>query len=171
LKLKRFRKLSEVIYLPINIGLVGRCENTQQPEWAEDVSAQAPSNFLRLESAREAGLHAALAYPVPLTHIDGTEFHMVVVLWRSEIAKDSTATMRAVGSCVDAFVRATQGPPVTAPSHLPAFMSPSPAAAAASAASNGSTSASSLGSSMLGALKRGAESFQLDDPRTRTRFE
>lgn len=45
-------------------GLAGRVLLVQEPAWIEDV--QTDANFLRAAAARSAGLHAALAAPVPV---------------------------------------------------------------------------------------------------------
>ncbi|MDQ4094799.1 MAG: diguanylate cyclase [Actinomycetota bacterium] len=59
-----FREASEAAHLDLGEGLPGRVLETGRPEWMNDVSTE--PTFLRRSAAREAGLHAALAFPVRL---------------------------------------------------------------------------------------------------------
>ena len=58
----RFREVSEQTHFPPGTGLVGRVSAGGEPICLEDASAD--PDFTRAQAAAEAGLHAALAFPV-----------------------------------------------------------------------------------------------------------
>ncbi|MBD2185024.1 PAS domain S-box protein [Aerosakkonema funiforme] len=62
--LEKFRKLSEALTFPHNIGLPGRVWSSKQPEWIKDVSNEPDSIFLRCQMALEPGLKAGLGIPI-----------------------------------------------------------------------------------------------------------
>jgi len=62
--LEPFRKLSQTLTFPKNIGLPGRVWLSKQPEWIGDVSQARDSIFLRWQAALDCGLKAGLAIPV-----------------------------------------------------------------------------------------------------------
>jgi len=56
--LKFFRKKSEKLTFPANIGLPGRVWTSKQPEWISDIFAQPKASFVRAELAQGAELKA-----------------------------------------------------------------------------------------------------------------
>ena len=62
--LEKFRKLSETLTFPPNIGLPGRVWLSKQPEWIRDVSLEPDSLFFRSKIALESGLKAGLGIPI-----------------------------------------------------------------------------------------------------------
>ncbi|PSB09187.1 histidine kinase [Pleurocapsa sp. CCALA 161] len=63
-KLAEFRKASQHINFPRNIGKPGRVWATKKPEWTEDVSVQVSKIFLRNKFAQAAGLKTSLGVPI-----------------------------------------------------------------------------------------------------------
>ena len=59
-----FRKYSERISFPSDIGFPGRVWGHQRPEWIWDISLESEANFLRKYPALECGLKSGLAIPV-----------------------------------------------------------------------------------------------------------
>lgn len=62
--LEKFRKLSEALTFPPDVGLPGRVWSSKQPEWIEDVCHSSDSIFLRCQMALEPGLKAGLGIPI-----------------------------------------------------------------------------------------------------------
>jgi PAS domain S-box-containing protein len=63
-RLEHFQDVTARTILPVGVGLPGRVVVSGQPAWVPDVTAD--SNFPRAEAARQAGLRAAMAFPVLL---------------------------------------------------------------------------------------------------------
>src|SRR5262245_58323619 len=57
-----FAATTEALTLPVGIGLPGRVWQSGQPDWLADVRLDA--NFPRAQAARDAGLAAAMCFPV-----------------------------------------------------------------------------------------------------------
>lgn len=62
--LESFRKFSEALTFPPNVGLPGRVWLSKQPEWIPDVSQAPKVIFPRMEMALISGLKAGLAIPI-----------------------------------------------------------------------------------------------------------
>jgi len=62
--LKFFRKKSEKLTFPANIGLPGRVWTSKQPEWISDIFAQPKASFVRAELAQGAELKAGFGVPI-----------------------------------------------------------------------------------------------------------
>ncbi|HEY9295200.1 MAG TPA: PAS domain S-box protein, partial [Phormidium sp.] len=62
--LESFRKYSEALTFPPNIGLPGRVWLSKQPEWIPDVSQAPKAVFPRMEMAFASGLKGGLAIPI-----------------------------------------------------------------------------------------------------------
>lgn len=62
--LESFRKCSEALTFPPNVGLPGRVWLSKQPEWIPNVSQTPKAIFSRREMALESGLKAGLAIPI-----------------------------------------------------------------------------------------------------------
>jgi diguanylate cyclase (GGDEF)-like protein/PAS domain S-box-containing protein len=62
--LRRFREVTEQTPLALGVGLPGRVAASRRPVWVPDVTADA--NFPRLGAAEQAGIKAALGFPVLL---------------------------------------------------------------------------------------------------------
>jgi len=60
---EEFRRESEKLTFPPNIGLPGRVWTSQQPEWIEDISTQTGSFVVRTQ-AQKAGIKAGFAVPI-----------------------------------------------------------------------------------------------------------
>jgi PAS domain S-box-containing protein len=58
----RFRAASEEIRFTPGVGMIGRVLETGEAHWSEDVTLE--EGYVRQDVAREAGLHAAFAFPV-----------------------------------------------------------------------------------------------------------
>lgn len=63
-RLARFAEASEHVEFAPGDGLPGRVWSSGRHEWIRDLDELDPSRYRRIELAREAGLHAALAVPV-----------------------------------------------------------------------------------------------------------
>jgi diguanylate cyclase (GGDEF)-like protein/PAS domain S-box-containing protein len=60
---EKFRRESEKLTFPPNIGLPGRVWTSQQPEWIEDISTQT-GGFVVRKQAHDAGIKAGFAVPI-----------------------------------------------------------------------------------------------------------
>lgn len=63
-KLEKYRKLSENLTFPPNIGLPGRVWTSQQPQWVEDISLPSNSIYFRCQVAIDCGLRCGLGIPI-----------------------------------------------------------------------------------------------------------
>ena len=61
-----FAATTEALTLPIGVGLPGRVWQSGRPDWLADVRLD--PNFPRAEAARDAGLAAAMCFPVTSRH-------------------------------------------------------------------------------------------------------
>ncbi|MFB8790381.1 MAG: PAS domain S-box protein [Potamolinea sp.] len=59
-----FRKESEKLTFPANIGLPGRVWASKHPEWISDISAQPEASFVRAKLAQVAELNAGFGVPI-----------------------------------------------------------------------------------------------------------
>lgn len=62
--LESFRKFSEALTFPVNVGLPGRVWLSKKPEWVPDVSQAPKVIFARMKIALTSGLKAGLAIPI-----------------------------------------------------------------------------------------------------------
>jgi PAS domain S-box-containing protein len=76
-KLKPFRAATETYTFPPGIGLPGRAWQTKTAEWIPDVQALSEHEFLRLDLARQAGLHGIAVIPL----LDGDEVLAVTLFF------------------------------------------------------------------------------------------
>lgn len=142
----RFRRLTEAICLPENLGLPGRVAHAMTPEWVEDVCVLAPSTFLRVDTAAHCGLHAAVAVPAVMDRVT----RVVFVLWKCVPAKEDPVLLRTLTTIVSQFVRDHASPaldasPLAEPFKLP-YGQGAAAAAVATAAVPGTASPTHSGS-------------------------
>lgn len=90
-----FRKISEGYAFSPGMGLPGRVWATKKPEWIRDVSIN-HDIYLRLKSAMDAGLHAALGVPI----IENDEVLAVLVFYMSEPSKEEERHVNLVSTVV-----------------------------------------------------------------------
>lgn len=62
--LHKFRRISEKMTFPPDIGLPGRVWSSKRPEWVRDVSVTPGGFFLRCDLAQEVGLKAGFGVPI-----------------------------------------------------------------------------------------------------------
>lgn len=101
-KLVIFRKLTESIAFPDNIGIPGRAAHKKHIEWVEDVCTLPPTNFLRLELAQQVGFHSTCA--VPIVSPKFVRPLCVLVLWAAEARKEEIRVMKEVQTTVNRFL-------------------------------------------------------------------
>jgi hypothetical protein len=97
----RFRKLSESICFPDNIGLPGRCAHNMSAEWCDDVMAMTPSSFVRLDAATASGLRTTVAVPAVIERVT----RVVFVFCREVVVKEDPAMIRTLTTIIHQFVR------------------------------------------------------------------
>ena len=76
--LASFRRESEKLTFPVNIGLPGRVWASKQPEWVEDFSQAGYPEFIRSEIALDTGFKAACGVPI----LVGDEVLAVLVFFK-----------------------------------------------------------------------------------------
>jgi len=76
--MESFRRQSEQLTFPMNIGLPGRIWVSKQPEWVEDISLGYP-DFIRSEIALELGFKTGFGVPI----LVGDEVLAVLVFFKS----------------------------------------------------------------------------------------
>ena len=101
-KLVIFRKLTEAISFPDNIGIPGRAAHKKNIEWVEDVCSLPPTNFLRLELAQQAGFHSSCAIPVVSSKF--VRPLCVFVLWATDTRKEEVRILRELQATVNQFL-------------------------------------------------------------------
>lgn len=100
-RLARFAAATRAMTMNEATGLGGRIWKTVEPQWVPDVLND--EQFLRIASAREAGLHAALGFPL----VSGAQACGVMVFFNdSEEASDPQLldVIRALGGQIGEFI-------------------------------------------------------------------
>ncbi len=91
---ERFVTSSREVFFPLHVGLPGRIMATGEPEWIPDISSQPASRFLRVNSAREAGLRAIFGVPI----ISNGKFLSVLAFATCQERKEESQTLDLVSA-------------------------------------------------------------------------
>ena len=93
--LREFVQKSRTFSFGYGEGMPGRAWSLQKPLW--DVAAEPQESFLRVESARNAGLHAAVAIPV----VVGNDVAAILLFLMQEVRKEDETFIQYVLGTVE----------------------------------------------------------------------
>lgn len=88
--LEYFRQASESYTFALDSGIPGRAWKHQAASWTEDVQQLTAAEFLRLEHAKQAGIHGIVAIPV----IDNDEVLAVMVFMAQRVLRHDEALLQ-----------------------------------------------------------------------------